>query len=248
MLEKDAKESSRSGAALVQETKDAALDIQRKLQRLLDSYLEQDIERDIYLKKKAELMSEKKSLEEKSIKFERDQNGWVEPMKKWIKDAENLTKTAQDNDLHAKKVVAKEIFGSNLSLSNKTITWGEEKNGEPHEKNQWTAILAAHRNLEKIPVSCLLVHSLGVEPKFSASQANVLSIERRVHSFTASLYIPQQSFCQCNLFFLIFLFSFQLSAPAQWFHTPVSNLVLAYPFYELFLCNRFHALPFFVLD
>ncbi len=167
MFEKDTKEAGRSGAALVQETKDAALEIQRKLQRLLDSYLKQDIEREVYLKKKAELMGTKKSLEEKNIKFERDQNGWVEPMRKWIKDAENLTKIAQDDDLGAKKVVAKEIFGSNLLLSNKTVTWGEEKNGEPIEKNQWTAMLAAHRNLEKIPVSCVLVRGEGFEPSTS---------------------------------------------------------------------------------
>lgn len=42
--------------------------LQSKLQRLLDGYLDQDIDRETYTNKKAELMSEKKSLEEQSAK------------------------------------------------------------------------------------------------------------------------------------------------------------------------------------
>ncbi len=167
MVDKDAKKANRSGAALIQEAKDAIAEIQTKLQRLLDNYLEQDIEREVYLKKKAELMGEKKSLEEKNVRFRLSQNGWVEPMRKWLKDAENLTKTAQDDDLVAKKVVAKKIFGSNLSLSNQTVTWGELKNGQRWPQKPWGELFAARENVEKIPVSCLLVRGEGFEPSTS---------------------------------------------------------------------------------
>jgi hypothetical protein len=42
-------------------------------------------------------------------------------MEKWIKDAQNIEKIALDHDLFAKKVVAKEIFGSNLLLHKKSV-------------------------------------------------------------------------------------------------------------------------------
>ena len=48
-------------------------------------------------------------------------NDWLEPMQKWLKKAQNLDGIARDNNLFSKKVVAKEIFGSNLRLSEKTL-------------------------------------------------------------------------------------------------------------------------------
>src|SRR3989344_2117088 len=83
------------------------------------SYLEQDIEREIYREQKAVLLSEKKSLEEKMARIEQKHNDWLEPMKEWIKVASNLVKIARDNDLLQKKVIAKEIFGSNLRLASR---------------------------------------------------------------------------------------------------------------------------------
>lgn len=53
-----------------------------KLQRLLDGYLEQDMERETYRQEKAKLLSEKKSLEEQVIKLRQKQNDRVEPMEK----------------------------------------------------------------------------------------------------------------------------------------------------------------------
>ena len=64
-LEGDKTRTAQSFPAFVQENKSRILEIQTKLQRLLDGYLEQDIEREIYRTEKAKLLSEKKSLEEK---------------------------------------------------------------------------------------------------------------------------------------------------------------------------------------
>jgi glucan biosynthesis protein len=96
-------------------------------QWLLDSYLEQDIERETYLKKKAELMLEKKTLEEKITTLEQRQTAWVEPLRKWIKEADSLQKIAGADDPFAKKVISKKIFGSNLFLTGKTVIEGEKK-------------------------------------------------------------------------------------------------------------------------
>ena len=91
--------------------------IQTKLQRLLDGYLEQDIEREIYRVEKAKLLSEKKSLDEQMARIEQKRTGWLEPMTEWIKEAENLPQNRTGEQPFCEKGYAKEIFGSNLVLA-----------------------------------------------------------------------------------------------------------------------------------
>ena len=167
MLEKDKNDNAQSSVAFVQDNRNTIEIIKTKLQRLLDGYLEQDIEREVYLEKKAKFMSEKKSLEEKIIYQEQKQTGWIEPMKEWIKEAENLPKIAREDNLLAKKVMAKEIFGSNLRLTGGQVVWGEIKNGDTSPKNQWAALLAAHGKIGKISTCMLLVGPGGIEPPTS---------------------------------------------------------------------------------
>ncbi len=167
MLEKDKKKATQSVTAFVQEAREKTKSIQIKLQRLLDSYLEQDIEREIYLTKKAELMNEKKSLEEQSTRLEQKRTGWLEPMREWMKEAENLPKIAQEDDLFAKKVIAKEIFGSNLVLADRearvSAPSGTKSLGKV-EQNQWAAVSAAHEMASKKSKSQIVVLTGGIEP------------------------------------------------------------------------------------
>ncbi|HLN18784.1 MAG TPA: recombinase family protein, partial [Patescibacteria group bacterium] len=137
MLEKDKNDSAQSFTAFVQEAKEKIQKLSLKLQRLLDSYLERDIERDIYIEKKNIFMSEKKSLEENISSLEQKRTGWVEPMENWIKEARNLPKIARENNLFSKKVAAKEIFGSNLILA--------ARQARAIPQKQWAALSAAHQ-------------------------------------------------------------------------------------------------------
>ncbi len=119
MAEKDKAVSAQSVSAFVLESQNKIRAIQTKLQRLLDGYLEQDIEREIYREQKTKLLLEKKSLDEKMARIEQKQNDWLEPFQNWIKVATTLVKIARDSNLLDKKVAAKEIFGSNLVLANR---------------------------------------------------------------------------------------------------------------------------------
>ena len=159
MLEKDKNDSAQSFTAFVQDTKERISKLTLKLQRLLDSYLDQDIEREIYLKKKAEFMSEKKSLEERMQSLEQKRTGWVEPMENWIKEARNLPKIAREGNLLEKKVAAKEIFGSNLILSQRRASAIPQK--------QWAALSAAPQNRAEKSESLFLVPRRGFEPLIS---------------------------------------------------------------------------------
>lgn len=127
MTENEKDKSAQSVSAFVLESQNTIRAINEKLQRLLDGYLEQDIEREIYRQEKQKLLLEKKSLEEKMARIEQKQNDWLEPMKEWIKVASNLVKIARNSNLLEKKVAAKEIFGSNLRLASRAVR-GEPQN------------------------------------------------------------------------------------------------------------------------
>ena len=84
-----------------------------------------------------------------------------------MKDAQSLDKIASDSDLFAKKVCAKEIFGSHLLLGEKLVRASAPKilnssgefGGEP-----WGPRRASPLSSSKKPLSSVLVPSRGFEP------------------------------------------------------------------------------------
>ena len=94
----------------------------------------------------------------------------------------SIPKIASDSDLFAKKVCAKEIFGSNLLLGEKSVRASAPKILNSFGKmggNQWDALRASHLLALKKPLSSVLVPSPGIEPRLQAPQACVLSVELR---------------------------------------------------------------------
>jgi len=76
-LEQDKVESAQSVSALVVENEKRIKIIAEKLQRLLDGYLDQDIDKETYRAEKAKLLSEKKSLEEEISRSRSKQKHWL---------------------------------------------------------------------------------------------------------------------------------------------------------------------------
>ena len=126
-----------------------------------------DVEETVYL------------VDEFSEGIEQKRTGWLEPMAEWIKEAGNLPEIARESNLFAKKVAAKEIFGSNLVLANRearlTAPSGEDLSGG----NQWDALRAATEKIGVVAESQIVVLSAGIEPASQDPQSCVLSIERR---------------------------------------------------------------------
>ena len=166
MAEADKDKSAQSVSAFVLESQNQIRAIQTKLQRLLDGYLEQDIERETYREQKVILLSKKKSLDEKMARIEQKQNDWLEPFQNWIKVATTLVKTARDNDLLQKKVMAKEIFGSNLRLASRAVR------GEP--VNPYLSALRAAESVGQKSESLILVDSPGIEPGLQQCECCVI--------------------------------------------------------------------------
>ena len=167
MARSDFKNSAQSVGASVKEKETKISVISQKLERLLNTYLDQDIEKEIYRVEKAKLILQKKSLEEEMTSLSHKHNDWLEPMLNWLKVAQNLNRIARDTDLFAKKICAKKIFGSNLLLGEKTVRTAE--GGSPNSfgkmgGNQWDALRASHLLALKKPFSSFVVPSVGIEP------------------------------------------------------------------------------------
>src|SRR3989344_3827277 len=122
-------------------------------------YLDQVIDEQDYRTEKSKLLLSKKSLEEEISTFSHKQNDWLAPFQNWLKDAQSLDKIASDSDLFAKKVCAKEIFGSHLLLGGKTVSVAEGDAPNSFGKmggNQWAGACAPPKFVSEKPFNLLL--------------------------------------------------------------------------------------------
>ncbi len=138
----DERDAERTSAQTISGLRDEMNEIDRKLDRVLDLYIAQEIERDAYLAKRRALLSHKRTLLEQIVRLERDGSAWLEPMREWIKEAENLAEIPSNPSLPAKKSAIQKIFGSNLQLYNQKIS------GTAHPL--YAALRAARQNPDSI--------------------------------------------------------------------------------------------------
>jgi len=117
--EKESKESSHIFAQNL-ETKIRLTN--EKLDKLINAFLDGDIEKETYLSKKEELIQTKKDLCGQKSDFGRKGNNWIEPLKEWILSAREAEKLAISNDLHEMKSFVKKI-GTNHQLFNKKMSF-----------------------------------------------------------------------------------------------------------------------------
>ena len=178
MAEKDFKNSAQSNFAGVKDKEEKISSLSQKLERLLNGYLDQVIDEQDYRLQKGKLLSDKKSLEEEISTFSHKQNNWLAPFQNWIKEAQNLNRIARDTDLFAKKVCAKEIFGSNLLLGEKSMRASAPKFLNSPTKsggNPWDALRASHLLASKKPLSSVLERVMGIEPTSRPWKGRIIS-------------------------------------------------------------------------
>ena len=93
--------------------------LSEKMQRLLDSYLDGDVERELYQDKRAEILGKKKLLEEQIEQATLGVSTWVEPMKQWIETAVSICKIAKGDDLNAKNPCVLKFSGRTYKYDKK---------------------------------------------------------------------------------------------------------------------------------
>jgi len=155
-MKEDERDVGRTTANAVAELREQTHEIERRLDRLMDLYIAQDIERDAYLLKRRALMSDKRTLEGQVARLERDGHAWLEPMRKWIHEAENLAEIQHNPSLPAKKSAIQKIFGSNLQLTNQKVS------GTAHPL--YAALRAARQNFDSSASIQVWAPRVGVEP------------------------------------------------------------------------------------
>ena len=127
LIDKDEANEKTDFAHRVAGDKKTITRLSEKLQRLLDSYLNGDVERELYQDKRAEILGKKKLLEEKIEQATLGVSTWVKPMKKWIETSVSICKIAKGDDLDAKKSLCLEIFGSNLQIRQKEVVIDDDQ-------------------------------------------------------------------------------------------------------------------------
>ncbi len=119
MIDDERRQLAASSRNASQERRAEITRLETKLQRLLDAYLEQLIDRAQFAAQKAEILARKKSIMEETTLSEQPRHAWLEPFQNWIKTAEKLGETVKNGSLTEKKTIAAKVFGSNLFLEDK---------------------------------------------------------------------------------------------------------------------------------
>ena len=153
-----------------------------KLQCLLDSYLDGDVERELYQDKRAQILGQKKRLEENVEQITLGVLTWVEPMKQWLDKAVSICKIAESDDLRAKKSLLLEIFGSNLKMQNKNVVVNDDQFLHSPQENIWPALRAAKEKIapegDNFRSSFDLVRVQGVEPWSQPWEGYIIAVIR----------------------------------------------------------------------
>ena len=114
-LNKEKIATAQSSIVLVNSSNEKIKTVESKLDILLDSHLEEVIDKNDYLRKKEELINKKIGLEEKIKRINNQGDNWLEPMRDFILRSRLAKKTADEGDLSQFKAFLKNI-GSNFIL------------------------------------------------------------------------------------------------------------------------------------
>jgi hypothetical protein len=116
LVKKEKNQSAQSASLLASQKQGEIEKINLRLQRLLDSFLDELIDRETFAVEKAKLMSQKKTLQEQKAAHAAGRADWLEPFQNWILTARNAGEVALSGSIQERRVLASKVFGSNLVL------------------------------------------------------------------------------------------------------------------------------------
>jgi hypothetical protein len=118
MMQKEAKEQH----SFFQNIEHRIADLDSRIDKLINTYLEGLIDKQTFLKKKNELLERKIELQERLNDFGKKGLVWVEPVREWLEAAQQAGKLASSQDLCAIKYIIRKI-GSNRCLLDREVHW-----------------------------------------------------------------------------------------------------------------------------
>ena len=93
-----------------------------KMEKLVSTYLDGDIPKQTYLKKKDEILLASAVLEQKKKDFESGRKNWVEPLREWILDTKQADFLSKSENYHEIKTFVQKI-GTNPRVRNKSAVF-----------------------------------------------------------------------------------------------------------------------------
>ena len=116
------KEQNHSSQKFVQNLKNKISETQEKLDKLVSAYIDGDIPKENYLKKKEELLKQKVSLANQKEDFGRTGKNWIEPLRSWILDIQKAEKLSQGDSFGEIKAFVKKV-GTNHQFLDKSVSF-----------------------------------------------------------------------------------------------------------------------------
>ena len=116
------KEVSQTSGTHAQNLDSGLKSTEQKLDKLVSAYLDGDIEKEIYIKRKEELMKTKKDFQERKSDFGRIGHNRFEPIREFIFSAHLANKLAASSDLIGIKSLVEKI-GTNRRLTGQKVSW-----------------------------------------------------------------------------------------------------------------------------
>ena len=114
-------EDRKDSSAFAQKLEARTTDIEGRLDKLVTTYLDGDIEKESYLRRKEDLMKIKVDLYNERTNFGRKPS-WIEPLRDWVKTIHHAGKLASSSDnLEAVKSLAEKIGTKRLLLDKKIL-------------------------------------------------------------------------------------------------------------------------------
>ena len=124
-LEKDKFEAVQSSRPQQQNLQDKIADINRKINRLIDVYLEGTISLEEYQRKKEAYLNEKKDLQERLKDFAAGGDNWFERAKDFVTDLNRVSYALRDGNLESQREILEKI-GSNFILKERRLNFATE--------------------------------------------------------------------------------------------------------------------------
>ena len=129
MAEKDGKKEKQFAVGELQKLSFSLTELEKKLDKLLESYLEEIVDTESYQKKKEKLLQQKQFLKEKIVEIKTKGLSWLEPLNEFIKEAADAAKIARaKNSCHDLSIMAK-TAGSNFFLKDRRLSASFKKGG-----------------------------------------------------------------------------------------------------------------------
>ena len=94
-----------------------------RLEKLVESYLDGDVPKELYIKKKDEIMRTTLALRQEKKDFDHKGNNWVEPLREWVLDTKLANFLFSSDDFPKIKELVKKV-GTNPLVRDKSARFG----------------------------------------------------------------------------------------------------------------------------